>query len=479
MYNSTFQQLPRVLAVLCLACLCGATVNGQGCTNASYYGTSVFQLQGTTPAILTFVPYSAIGVEMSDGNGNVTGTYTDSTNGTPGGGSYSGTYTIASDCSGNETVTIKPSIGSQFTTSSTFQISAGGRTGLNAKSTSGYVMSGQSYRDAAQGSAQCSAASLAGGYDFLTSGTIQGSPVTKVGQLTLNDNGGVRFNATLNLQSASGTTLNTGTGSFSVAANCAGTITINRDDGFTDIFDFVVEQGGGLLLLEPDNTENTVGRAEPQVTNTVMGQFAFGGGWYSAIYFNNNSPGAVSFTVNFIGDDGNPLTVAALGGTSKTVDVPAGGTAIIEAPNSSTTLSQGYAVFNLPPGVTGYGVFRWTVGGRDQEAVVPFSPSTATASTLMFDATNGLVTGIAIVNPSPIANTVHVLALDNTGATLGTTNIALAANGKSENTLSAMQGMSGITGHRGKVVFTVGSGSVAVLGLRADLLALTSIPAEQ
>jgi hypothetical protein len=479
MDRSLIPTLLRAGAILCLACFFAPFVHAQGCTNASYYGAFVFELQGTVPAILSSVPYVAIGREVADGNGNVTGTYTDSSNGVPGGGNYTGTYSIAADCSGTENITITPRAGSQYASSSTFQVSAGGRTGLSAKNPTGYVLAGQSFRAAAQGSAKCGNASLAGGYDFLSFGTIQGVPVTKVGQLTLDGNGNVMFKATVNLQST-GIQSSNGSGSYTVAADCTGNMTILRNDGFHDTFNFLVQEGGGLLLLEPDNTENTFGLAQPQVDSTVLGQFAFNGGWYSALYFNNESPGAVSFTVNFVADNGNPLNVPALNGSSTTVQIAAGGSTKIEAPNNTTTLSEGYAAFTLPPGVTGYGVFRQSVPGQvDQEAVCPFAPSTATVSTLLFDDTTPLITSIAIVNPSGIAGMVEATAYDNAGAELGSATIPLAAYSKTEAALHTISGLSGVTGHAGKVVFTVSSGSVAVLGLRFNGYAFTSIPTQQ
>jgi len=475
----TVPTLLRAGAILCLACFFTAFAHAQGCTNASYYGASVYALEGYVPAILSSVPYFAIGREVSDGNGNVTGAFSSSTSGTAGGGSYTGTYNIAANCSGTETISGTATNGTQFNWTSTFEVSAGGRTGLSATNTTNVVLAGQAYRAAAQGSAKCGNASLASSYDFLAFGSMQGVPVTKVGQLTLDGNGDVtQFQATINLQQT-GKSVSSGTGSYTVNGDCTGTMTVN--DGFSDTFDFVVQEGGGLLLLEPDNTQNTYGVAEPQVDTTVLAQFAFNGGWYSALYFNNDSPGAVSFTVNFTGDTGSPLDVPALNGSSTTVQIPAGGSATVVAPdNTSDPLSEGYASFILPPGVTGYGVFRQSVPGRvDQEAVCPFAPATATTSTLLFDDTNGLITSVAIVNPSAIAATVQVTALDNGGNQLGTATIPLGSYSKYENALQLISGLSSVTGNSGKVVFTVSSGSVAVLGLRFDGFAFTSIPTQQ
>ena len=52
--------------------------------------------------------------------------------------------------------------------------------------------------------------------------------------------------------------------------------------------------------------------ATPAVMQTVLPQFAFGGGWYSALYFSNTGTSPASFTVNFINDSGLPLIVPSV-----------------------------------------------------------------------------------------------------------------------------------------------------------------------
>ena len=231
-------------------------------------------------------------------------------------------------------------------------------------------------------------------------------------------------------------------------------------------------QGGSLF----DQThaaavaDPTVQSAAPPASS-VLPQFAFGGGWYSALYFTNLTGAAVSFPVNFVGDAGTPLTVPSLGGSTTQVKLAAYGTAIIEAPNVGS-LVQGYAAFTLPGGVFGYGVFR---GQGDQEAVVPLSDAAASSNTLTWDETN-LTTAVAIVNPSPTAATVGVTLWDESGNTIGTSSVALPPNGKTAAALRTLPGLSGIVGKRGSARFSVSGGSVAVLGLRFDGLAFTSIP---
>jgi hypothetical protein len=206
----------------------------------------------------------------------------------------------------------------------------------------------------------------------------------------------------------------------------------------------------------------------------IMGQFAFGGGWYSALYFSNISLSDVSFTVNFTGDNGSPLNVPGIG-TSKTVTLGPQGSIVIEAPNVGA-LAQGYATMFLPIGVTGYGVFRQSVPGLpDQEAVAPLSVANVNNVTLTFDETN-YITGVAIVNTGGLAQTGTITATDKDGNVIGTSPLTLPPFNKTEGLLRSFPGLSQIAGKQGTARFNVTTGAVVVLGLRAKGTALTSIP---
>jgi len=212
------------------------------------------------------------------------------------------------------------------------------------------------------------------------------------------------------------------------------------------------------------------GGAPPQ----ILSQFAFGGGWYSALYFTNSSGAAVSFPVTFTGDNAIPLAIPSIG-SSATVNLAPQGTAIIEAPNVGS-LSQGYVTASLPSGVTGYGVFRQSVPGvPDQEAVVPLSSVSSTSTTLIWDDT-AYTTAVAIANPSTVPVTVSIMVWNSAGSVIGTSSIGLNAGAKTESTLRSLPGLSAVVGARGSAQFTVAAGSVAVLGLRFNGTAFTSIP---
>jgi len=212
--------------------------------------------------------------------------------------------------------------------------------------------------------------------------------------------------------------------------------------------------------------------------SSVLPQFAFGGGWYSALYFTNTTANPASFTVNFISDSGTPLNVPFLGGSSTVVNLTARGTAIVEAPNAGS-LNQGFVSVSLPGGVEAYGVFRQSVAGiADQEAVVPLSSAFSTSTTLIWDDTN-YTTAVAIVNPSSVAVTVVINVTDTGGGTIGTSSVPLAPNNGLPAVLRSLPGLAGMAGKRGAATFTVTSGAVAVLGLRFNGAAFTSVPGAQ
>jgi len=237
-------------------------------------------------------------------------------------------------------------------------------------------------------------------------------------------------------------------------------------------------QAGQLAGTDHAYFDNLSVTAAPPNSPAILPQFAFGGGWYSALYFTNTSAVPVSFTVNFASDNGTPLTVPSIGGSSTEVSVGPWATAILEAPNAGA-LSQGYVTTSLPPGVTGYAVFRQSVPGiADQEAVVLLASTSSPVSTLIFDDTN-YTTAVAIANPSTVPVTVSITAWSSAGTVIGTSSLPLAPGAKTEAVLRSLSGLAAIAGNRGCVEFTVNTGNVAVLGLRFNGAAFTSIPAVQ
>jgi hypothetical protein len=207
----------------------------------------------------------------------------------------------------------------------------------------------------------------------------------------------------------------------------------------------------------------------------ALPQVAFGGGWYTALYFYNTGDTPATIALSFFDGNGDPLGVPPSGNANQTLTISAHGTVTLEMPNTGD-LEQGWARVALASGVIGYGVFRQSVEGRpDQEAVVPLTDTRSSASTIIYDDTL-YTTAIAIANPTGSSNSVSVTALDDTGQTVGTTTVTLAPYARQAVVLRDLT--PAIAGGRGSVRFTASTGAVSVLGLRFNTSAFTSIPAD-
>jgi len=218
--------------------------------------------------------------------------------------------------------------------------------------------------------------------------------------------------------------------------------------------------------------------SSPAATKALP-QLAFGGGWYTAMYVHNTTDSGVSVPVSFFGADGAPLAIPSIGGSTTTVNLAAKGAAIIEAPNTGA-LTQGWIQVQAPDGVVGYGVFRQSVQGQnDQEGTVPFSSIASTTNTIVFDETS-FDTAVAALNPTSSDATLTITVRDDSGNQIGVVTRPLAAKRRDAFLLRELAGLDGMRGKRGSADFTVSSGAVSVLGLRFKGLSFTSIlPAER
>jgi len=123
--------------------------------------------------------------------------------------------------------------------------------------------------------------------------------------------------------------------------------------------------------------------------------------------------------------------------------------------------------------VSGFGIFSNPTFHWD--AVVPLEIRNAPKYVLAFDNTGVLATGVAVANVASQAASVSVVIRDDTGAQIGTTTINLAAQGHTSFMLNQQYSVS--AGKRGTIEFqTPTGGQIAVLGLRANGPALTTLP---
>jgi len=447
------------------------------CSNATLNGNYFYTLAGSVRNGAATVSYDELGQFVADGNGNLSGRTTTSIAGVLTTQlSVTGTYTIHPDCSGTATLTT-----SVAPTQLTLQVVSAGSSIIISTTSSPLtlVADGRMYRAANVTGLACGVGTLAEDYGLMLSGgTYAGGVRTQYQQaseVTFDGQGNVNVTGFVTTATGNGTNWSA-TGTYNINADCSGTAQVTNANGTLNYFLARVENGT-LLYLESDAATTVAGSANPQQVNDVLPQLAFGGGWYTALYFTNLNGSSVTFRITFAADDGTPLSIPGIG-SSRQITLAPLQTVIIEAPNVGS-LSQGYATFSLPVGVTGYGVYRQTVAGRpDQEALVNFRSATSTLATMTFDDT-AYTSSVAIVNTSAAPTTVNIVAWDNNGNEVGSATIPLAAGAKTESALRAYQGLSGIAGVRGTAQFSVATGNISVVGLRFNVSAFTTIPVAQ
>jgi hypothetical protein len=188
--------------------------------------------------------------------------------------------------------------------------------------------------------------------------------------------------------------------------------------------------------------------------------------------------------LSFFDNNGNalslPLTFVQSGATTTTSTISqtivAGATLVIETQiqGNNTATVVGSAQLSTDGNVGGFAIFHYTPTG--QEAIVPLETRNASAYVLAFDNTHGLLTGLALANVSNHATTIPVVLRDDTGATLDTVIIDLAAIGHVSFILTDRYSI--VAGKRGTVEFDTPAGAqITALGLRfTPGGALTTIP---
>jgi hypothetical protein len=164
------------------------------------------------------------------------------------------------------------------------------------------------------------------------------------------------------------------------------------------------------LISSPSNpavtVQNTGGLASNFVTFPVnvappslltISHFVDGGGWRSGILLVNNDVVPATYTVSFHNDSGLSYTPTLSSGfTSGSIGV--GGSTILQSPDSSTTLTSGWAQVSSSQAIGGTAVFRYDPWS--QEAAVPLLTSGAMKLEIPYQVANGLTLGVALANPS-------------------------------------------------------------------------------
>lgn len=224
--------------------------------------------------------------------------------------------------------------------------------------------------------------------------------------------------------------------------------------------------------------------------NGTLAQVAVHGGWQTSITLVNTGASAATATLKFFDDSGAPLTLPLTSPSSGALEsaatfkqtLAAGASVVIETQGDDTAAEvTGSAQLSVEGGSVGdFAIFRYNP--TKQEAGVPPAASTASTNVLVFDNTNGLLTGVAVANSGSQPLSATVTARDQTGAVLGTGTIQLPAFGHRQFMLTDAQngGFAQAQNLRGSIEFSAPGGTgLAVLGIRATAAGvITSIPVQ-
>jgi sugar lactone lactonase YvrE len=253
--------------------------------------------------------------------------------------------------------------------------------------------------------------------------------------------------------------------------------------------EFDTPSGGQISVLGLRANGNAITTlpvlAQVGTTGGSFAHVATGGGWETLFTLVNTGTGTASFTLNFYDEQTGVLLPLSLlfpqhGATQTTAAVTQtlapGATLLIETQGGSKTLTCS-AHLTTAGNVSGFAIFR--IQGSGQEAVVPLETRASGTFVLAYDNTGVLGTGVSLANVSAAAASVPVRVRDDTGTTLTTGTISLAANGHTSFLLTdATHGYPVTAGKRGTVEFqTPAGGQIGALGIRAvGSSIITTIP---
>ncbi len=227
-----------------------------------------------------------------------------------------------------------------------------------------------------------------------------------------------------------------------------------------------------------------------------MPHLAAEGGWNTTFTLVNKGAFAADTQLSFLDNNGNPLplplsfpqdpTMAVVTETSADQTIPANGLSVIEALGpANVPYFEGSAQVTSAGAVDGFAIFHYDPTA--QEAVVPLQAGSAGTPPLVFDNTNGVLTGVALnLISSPGGNNVGVTIYDDTGALVAADSIIVPVEGHISFVLSTQfpvtANIRGILEFDPPIAFQNGypqaAGQLSVLGIRyTPPGTLTTIPA--
>ncbi|HTM47429.1 MAG TPA: hypothetical protein VL285_02030, partial [Bryobacteraceae bacterium] len=209
-------------------------------------------------------------------------------------------------------------------------------------------------------------------------------------------------------------------GAFLAAGSYSGTVTVNTIQG-TGTFQVNLNVGGVTGNLNPGGS---------------MAHLAAGGFWKTIITLVNTGATASQARLNFFDDNGSALPLAlTFPQVSPSAQSPVttldrtlnpGATLTVEATGPDfQPVKTGWVQLLSSGGISGFAVFRQSIGSGQQEAVVPLENRSAGTYVLSFDNTSGFVTGVALANTTAQVVFITVNVRDDNGTVIQATSLSL------------------------------------------------------
>jgi len=217
----------------------------------------------------------------------------------------------------------------------------------------------------------------------------------------------------------------------------------------------------------------------PALADTqIIPQVADGAGWSTTIVLANKTSTAQTVALSFNMDTTNgattPWTLLFLESVSQSsISLAAGSTLFLHTLGTSTTLTQGWGQVDAAAGVTSYAIFTQRVPGLPAQDGTAPAVSVSSRILVPFDNTSGLVSAIAVANPTSGAETVLANVRTSDGTFSGTV-ATLPAKGQMTFLLKDL--FTSTAGKSGLAEFYVASGSISIIALRANGVAFTAAP---
>ncbi|HEY2932957.1 MAG TPA: PQQ-dependent sugar dehydrogenase [Acidobacteriota bacterium] len=188
------------------------------------------------------------------------------------------------------------------------------------------------------------------------------------------------------------------------------------------ISSFGEDQSGELYLVHLGGVNRGNGAIYRMLFGStgVFPQVADGGGYTTTFTIGNPNLNSSQGTLRFFQPDGSPwqVTLSGLGTASSfTLEIPAGGTRLVQTSGSASSAVVGSALLETSPPAGAVATFRSAAGGKLGSIAGVLNSGFLTRATVPLSVTSSANTGVAITNPGTAPVNVRLVLLNRDGTT--------------------------------------------------------------